>query len=365
MIPPELIDQLCQDAAQARAAGIDSEFTEFLSVSGIQQIQKDTPLSQVEVALSTLAELVEKAEPIRRAVAREAAIRKLKSVGIGSPAALVDAALGREPEATETGKNGTAILLADVEPWESPVDGAALLTDIVAIVDRHAILPAGAAVAFALWLRHTYVLDAFDVSPYLGVTSPEKRCGKTVVLELTQAMARKPLPAANITPAALFRTIEAHTPTLLIDELDTFLKDNEELRGVLNSGHRKATAVVIRLAGDDHEPRTYSTWCPKIIAMIGNLPETLADRSIPITMRRKTPDEETQRIRFDRLMRECEPIRQKAARWSDDHIGVIRDSEPDVPEALNDRAQDLWRPLLAIAEVVGKNWTGKASSPWQ
>src|SRR5207249_2979823 len=178
--------------------------------------------------------------------------------------------------------------------------------------------------------------------------------------ELTQAMARKPLPAANITPAALFRTIEAHTPTLLIDELDTFLKDNEELRGVLNSGHRKATAVVIRLAGDDHEPRTYSTWCPKIIAMIGNLPETLADRSIPITMRRKTPDEETQRIRFDRLMRECEPIRQKAARWSDDHIGVIRDSEPDVPEALNDRAQDLWRPLLAIAEVVGKNWTGKA-----
>src|SRR5207247_8516940 len=138
------------------------------------------------------------------------------------------------------------------------------------------------------------------------------------------------------------------TPRRLVGERDTFGKDNERRRGVLSSGHRKATAVVIRLARDDHEPRTYTTSCPKIIAMTGNLPETLADRSIPITMRRKTPHEETQRIRFDRLMRECEPIRQKAARWSDDHIGVIRDSEPGVPEALNDRAQDLWRPLLAI-----------------
>src|SRR5437870_3360351 len=123
------------------------------------------------------------------------------------------------------------------------------------------------------------------------------------------------IPASNISAAGIFRTIEEFTPTLLVDEAETFLKDNEELRGVLNSGHRRRFAAVIRLVGEQHETRIFSTWCPKAIACIGSLPGTLEDRSIVIHMRRKTAQERVEARRQDRLEQTCEPIRRQAARW--------------------------------------------------
>src|SRR4029453_223767 len=112
-------------------------------------------------------------------------------------------------------------------------------------------------------------------------------CGKTVLLIVLGALVPRRMFAANVTPAVLFRTIEKFSPTLLIDEADTFIRDNDELRGVLNSGHTRTTATVIRAVGDDHDPRAFSTWCPKAIALIGSLPGTLSDRSIEIGMRRR------------------------------------------------------------------------------
>jgi hypothetical protein len=90
-----------------------------------------------------------------------------------------------------------------------------------------------------LWVAHTYLLDRFLVSPRLGVRSPTKGCGKTLLLDVLGRLVLRPLPAANVTSSAIFRVIEGHCPTLLVDEADTFLYDNDELRGVLNSGHRK------------------------------------------------------------------------------------------------------------------------------
>jgi hypothetical protein len=182
------------------------------------------------------------------------------------------------------GKDESGIILQEPEPWPTAVNGAELLDAVSAVFERYVVLPAGAAPMLALWVLHTYLLDAADASPIVAILSPEKQCGKTVVLELLTAIAYRALPTSNITAAALFRTIEEFKPTLLIDEGDTFLRDNDELRGILNSGHRRQTAVIIRTVGDDHKAKHFSTWCPKAIAAIGKLPGTIADRSIVVTI---------------------------------------------------------------------------------
>jgi putative DNA primase/helicase len=171
-------------------------------------------------------------------------------------------------------------------------------------------------------------------------------------------MLPKALSAANITVAAMFRTVEACRPTLLIDEADSFLKDNEELRGIINCGHAR-DGQVIRLVGEDHEPRVFSTWCPVAIAAIGGLPGTIEDRSVIIQMRRRRPDEGLARFRVDRVGAQQE-LGRKAARWVADSADALRDADPALPAELNDRAADNWRPLLAIADRAGGPWPEKA-----
>ena len=131
-----------------------------------------------------------------------------------------------------------------------------------------------------------------------------------------------------------------------------FIRNNEELRGILNSGHTRDLAFVIRnvAVGDDHEPRRFSTWGAKAIALIGKLPDTLADRSIEVRLKRKLPGESVEKVRH------ADPelfhsLAQRCARWAADHIDQIRAARPSMPEALNDRAQDSWEPLIAIAEL--------------
>jgi hypothetical protein len=160
----------------------------------------------------------------------------------------------RRPTVTGSQTNST-LILREPEPWAEPVNGAELLRAIQAIFEKHVILPKFASVLLALWTLHTYLLEVADVTPYLGITSPEKRCGKTIVLEILQELCDRPLPASNITAAGAFRTIERYAPTLLIDEADTFFRNNPELMGILNSGHRRVFAKIIRLVGDNHEPK--------------------------------------------------------------------------------------------------------------
>jgi putative DNA primase/helicase len=161
--------------------------------------------------------------------------------------------------------------------------------------------------------------------------------------------------ASSISPAALFRTVEKFRPTLIIDEADALLGENEELRGIINSGHTRQTAYVIRTVGEDHEPKQFSTWGFKAIAGIGKRTATIEDRSIPIALKRKLPGEKVERLRhaargaFEALVR-------KIARFAEDNGEAVVDAKPDLPGALNDRAQDNWEPLLAIADIAGGRW---------
>jgi putative DNA primase/helicase len=254
---------------------------------------------------------------------------------------------------------GTAVLFPETEPWPEPVDGSALLDALADTFTRHVVLPPGGADAAALWTLHAHAHDAASISPILAVTSPTAECGKTTLLTVLGAFVPKPLTLANITAAALFRAVEKWRPCLLIDEADTFLRDSDELRGILNSGHNRAAAFVIRTAGDDHEPRRFMTWAPKAIALIGKLQPTLASRAIHLELRRFAPGETVAPVRADRLDH-LKPLARQAARWASDNDTALRDAEPSIPATLKGRRADNWRLMFAIADAAGGEWPARA-----
>lgn len=257
----------------------------------------------------------------------------------------------------EVTKQGKAIEFEEIEPWPWHVDGADLLDEVAGIFRRYVSLPPNAEITLALWTVFSYCFEEGDVAPILLINSPVKRCGKTTTLSVLNRLCSKPLPASNITAAALFRTVEAFKPTLLIDEADSFLRDKEDLRGVINSGHTRATARVLRVVGDDSEPRAFSTWCPKVIAGIGKMQDTIEDRAIIITLQRKLPDEVFARLR---ARDDFPDTRRRIARWRRDHLRDLKNVRLDPPSFLNDRAADNWEPLLTIAHLCGGSWPNLA-----
>ena len=249
----------------------------------------------------------------------------------------------------------------NVEPWDHEVLGGKLLEDIEKVFRRYIVLPEGAGVALALWTLHAWTMDAGDISPFIVLVSPTKRCGKTNSLIVLYYLTPRSELASNITPSALFRYVEEVRPTLLIDEGDSFLKDNEEMRGILNSGHTKTAAHVIRNVevNGEYKPRRFSTWAPKAIATIRTLADTLEDRAIVVQLQRKPKAATVARLR-KRDSEEFATLRRQAARWAHDNFSSLTDPEPSIPEVLNDRAADNWRPLLAIADLAGGAWPKRA-----
>jgi putative DNA primase/helicase len=144
----------------------------------------------------------------------------------------------RRPKSGENLQGG-ALSLANVEPWPEAVNGADVLDEAAMTFSKFVALPVGAADALALWVAHAHAFASFICSPRLNVSSPEKGCGKTTLRDVVAVMVPRPLLTENLSVAVLFRVIEAHKPTILADECDSWLRDNEELRGMLNSGHRR------------------------------------------------------------------------------------------------------------------------------
>jgi putative DNA primase/helicase len=247
-------------------AGIPTEPVTAVSLVDASGVTAD--LGGVDASMDSLRQLVRllaeaKADGLLRAAVREEAVARLKSAGIKSPVVMVDAALlDHKVSADDTGQ-GQRLLLTDPEPWDLPVDGADLLAEVARTLARYVILPEGAATAISLWVLFAHAHDLGTVSPVLSICSPTKRCGKSTLMMLVGALVPRPLPSSNITAAVLFRAVQAYSPTLLVDEADTFIKAREDLKGVINSGHTRAQAYALRCDGESNEPRTFSTWVPK------------------------------------------------------------------------------------------------------
>jgi hypothetical protein len=255
---------------------------------------------------------------------------------------------------------GRAVNLPDVEPWPEPVNGAEVLNEAAESFGRYIVLPDGAADVLALWCAHVHAFNAFLCSPRLNISSPERGCGKTTLRDVVAGLVPRPLPTENLSVAVLFRLVETHTPTILADEYDAWLRDKEELRGLLNAGHRRG-GIVYRCEGDNHEVRGFQVFAPAVLCGIGALPGTLHDRSIVIRLERAKPGELSERFDSRRVDREAGLCR-KLARWCADNSDRLESSDPALPSGAFNRLADNWRPLFVVAEIAGGDWPQRAAS---
>ena len=299
-----------------------------------------------------------------------ARIRSKEAKEIGVPPIELDKLVKAKRRATgmqyDSAGAGRPVEFLEVEPWGEEVSGAALLDRLAVRLQDYVVMSPVQADAVALWVIHTHSHDASDTSPKLIIKSPQKRSGKTRLVEVLARVVARPLFTSGITASALLRLIEKYRPTVLLDEIDAAMKANKEmaeaLRGLMNSGFDCAGArYIMNVPAPDggYEPREFSTWAPQLLCGIGNLPDTVRDRGIEIEMKRKLPREKVLRLRR-RDGSDLEELARKAVRWSADNFDKLRLANPDTPDGLSDRASDAWEPLFAIADLAGGVWPQRA-----
>ena len=253
--------------------------------------------------------------------------------------------------------------LIDKAPVWQPLkmDGSAVLDAVFAYIRRFVSLSGSQARMAALWVIHTYVFANAYATPYLAITSVEKQSGKTRLLEVFETLVANAWLTGRATAAVLIRKIDAEQPTLLLDESDAAFGGDKEyaeaLRGVLNTGHRKGGKSSCCVGqGASVGCRDFSTFCPKAIAGIGKLPDTVADRAIPVRLKRAAPGEIVERFRPRDVESEAASLRKRIEEWSLSIAGEMSGARPELPEELTDRQQDGAEPLLAIADAAGREW---------
>lgn len=283
----------------------------------------------------------------RTAVARQMNVR----------ASTLDKAVARARPAPPSVDAAELIIFPHRTQHPEPVsDIGAVLSSASELILSHMAMDQHWGDVVALWCLHTYAVDCFPVSPRLAVESPTHECGKSTLLNIVKELVCRPLKTSNIQPAGIFRIAEQYSPTMIIDEGDAFLHDNEPLRGILNSGHAKGD-VVIRVEGDPLTPKPYKVFGACAFGLIGDLPPTLQSRSIACKLKRATAQEAAALVPFrtDRPPNACAEISAKFWRWAEDHRHVLSAADPDTTGLIN-RRRDNWRILYAVADVAGGDW---------
>lgn len=255
--------------------------------------------------------------------------------------------------------------MSTFDPWgkaspDHPLDA------VETFLSRFVCYPSEAArVAHVLWIGHCWFMDEWDSTPRIAFLSPEPGSGKSRALEVTEPLVPRPVHAVNATPAYLFRKVsdEAGPPTILYDEIDTVFgpkaKDNEDVRGMLNAGHRKgAMAGRCILRGKNVETEELPAYCAVALAGLDDLPDTIMTRSVIVRMRRRAPHEKVEPWRMRINGPEAHEIRDDLAAWADCNQGAV--AWPEIPEGIEDRNADVWEALLAVADLAGGDWPDRA-----
>lgn len=252
----------------------------------------------------------------------------------------------------------------DIEPWTEPINPALLLDEVSRTIRRFIAIDKYQADIAALWVATCWFIDVIHTAPIALINAPERACCKTLLLTLLGKLASRATQLSGISPSVLFRMIEKYQPTLFVDEIETVLKDNEDLRGLINAGHTRDSAFVWRVdtSTDDFEPKRFSVWGMKAIAGINaiKLAETVTSRSIVFELRRKKPDEKVDRLRYAEPLL-FERLTAQLARFAEDYSNAVRQTRPILPDELGDRDQDNIEPLLQVAYVAGGYWPDAAT----
>lgn len=253
----------------------------------------------------------------------------------------------------------------DELPALSVPEGTRILTDLRAQVKRYVVMPSEEALtAVTLWIAATHLQRAWQHAPRLAIVAPEKRCGKSRLLDVVTETVCSPLITVNASPAAIFRSItDEDPPTLLVDEADTLFgtpkaaERNEDLRGLINAGHQR-NRPTLRVSGPEHKPTAFPTFAMAALAGIDDLPDTVMDRSVVIRMRRRAAGEKVAAFRTTRDTPALHAIRDRLAAWLKPLHAQALDMEPPMP--VEDRAADTWEPLVIIADLAGGEWPALA-----
>ena len=230
-----------------------------------------------------------------------------------------------------------------------------LLDDLLAAFRNYVAFPdEHAAVATTLWTATTHALPAFECAPRLVANSPQKQCGKTRLLDVITGTCHAPLATVNATVAAIYRSLGgAHPPTLILDEADAIFgtkrvaENNEDLRALINAGHQRGRPA-LRCVGPNQIPTEFNTFAMVALAGIGTMPDTITDRAINFTMRRRARTEKVSQFRSRRRRPKVGEVRNRLASWAAEQLEELKSAEPDMP--VEDRAADTWEPLIAVAE---------------
>jgi len=246
------------------------------------------------------------------------------------------------------------------------IDGAELLDGVERFVARFISYPSEAAkIAHTLWIAHTWLMGLWDSTPRIAFLSPEPGSGKTRALEVTEPLVPRAVHAVNTTPAYLFRKVSDvdGPPTILYDEIDCLFgpkaKDNEDVRGMLNAGHRRgATAGRCVTRGKIIETEDLPAFCAVALAGLNDLPDTIRTRSVIIRMKRRSPNEKVEPWRQRKNGSEAAILAEKLKSWA---LRVDRfEAWPEMPNGIEDRNADVWEALLSVADLAGGDWPSRA-----
>jgi hypothetical protein len=225
------------------------------------------------------------------------------------------------------------------------------------------------APAISLWVAHTWVIEAFDFTPYLHVWSADKRSGKTRLLDVLELVVKTPWRDAGASEAVLFRKIERDKPALLSDEIDTVFHAHkndgmENVRRMFNLGFTRGNKVS-RCVGlnTKFEIDEFDPFCAKVLCGIGEcLPDTVTDRSLSIELVRQSREEKAERFRRREAQALIETVRAELEAWAQSPglIETLRAARPQTPNSIQDRQEEICEPLLAIADMAGGKWPRKA-----
>ncbi|MEV7354253.1 DUF3631 domain-containing protein [Kitasatospora sp. NPDC091276] len=243
------------------------------------------------------------------------------------------------------------------------------MSELRSAIARFVILPSAHALdAVTLWVAATHLQPAWQHAPRLAVIGPAKRCGKSRLLDVITETVHDPLITVNATPAAIFRSITDQPPTMLVDEADTLFgtikvaEKNEDLRGLLNAGHQR-NRPTLRVSGPDHKPMKFPTFATAALAGIGDLPDTITDRSVVIRMRRRASGEYVASFRSKRDTPALHHLRDGLRARLIPLTDTAADLEPPMP--VEDRAVDTWEPSVAAADLAGGEWPARARAACQ
>ncbi|MCO8274775.1 DUF3631 domain-containing protein [Actinoplanes sp. TRM 88003] len=246
------------------------------------------------------------------------------------------------------------------DPADRANEGAAILDRLHAIITRYVILPSPEAIdAVVLWIAASHAQPAWAHAARLVIRAPEKRCGKSRLLDVVEGTCYNPLITVNASTAAVYRSIgEGEPPTILLDEADTIFgakagETNEDLRGLLNAGHQR-NRPTIRWNNATNKVEKIATFAMAALAGIGQMPDTIEDRAVVVKMRRRTA---TEKVSPYRQRRDGPALRKLAAdltTWLRANLVELEKAEPVMP--LEDRAADTWEPLIAVADLAGGDW---------